>query len=162
MKKTMKKQKPKSKMDWKLLIIAFLSVIIVAFIGSLFTSPNTNTEWYESIKPSITPPNWVFPIVWNILFILIALSFYFALVKGDKKHVFVAFGINFILNILWSVLYFGLKSPLLAFFDILILLASIFYLVIFTFKIDKKSSYLLIPYLLWVGFATILNLLSIK
>jgi tryptophan-rich sensory protein len=156
-----KEKKSKCKINWKLLIIAFISVILVAFIGSQFTGPNTSTEWYESIKPSITPPNWVFPIVWNILFFLIALAFYFTLLKGNKSRVAVVFAINFILNILWSVLYFGLKNPLLAFIEIIVLWFSILYLVIFSFKIDKKAGWFLLPYLIWVSFAAILNVLSI-
>jgi len=155
------KKKSKYKINWKLLAIAFISVILVAFIGSQFTSPNTSTEWYDSIRPSITPPNWVFPIVWNILFFLIALAFYFTLLKGDKTKVAVAFAINFILNILWSALYFGLKDPLLAFIEIIILWVSILYMMMLSFKIDKKAGWFLLPYLLWVSFAAILNVLSV-
>jgi len=150
----------KRKLNMALLAIAFISVIIMAFLGSLFTSPNTNTTWYQSIKPSITPPDWVFPIAWNILFLLIAVSFYFVLVKKDKKSI-IFFAINFILNVLWSIFYFGLKNPLLAFIEIILLWLSIIFMIKFSYKIDKKSAYLLIPYLLWVSFAAVLNFLSI-
>lgn len=152
------------KINWKVLIISLLIVYGIALIGGLFTSGNTSGEWYESIKPSITPPNWVFPIVWNILFFLIALSLYFAWInakKKDKKNIIIVFGINFLLNILWSVLYFGLKTPLYAFIEILIFWISIISMIYVTYKIDKKAAYLLIPYLLWVSFAIILNYLSI-
>lgn len=149
------------KINCKLLSIAFISVIIVAFIGSLFTSSATKTQWYQEIKPSITPPNLVFPIAWSILFFLIALAFYFTLLKGNKSKVSLVFVINFILNILWSILYFGLKKPSFAFIEIIILWFSILYLVIFSFKIDKKAGWFLLPYLLWVSFAAILNFLSI-
>ena len=71
------------------------------------------------------------------------------------------FGINFILNIFWSVLYFGLKNPGLAFIEIILLEISIIAMIILTYKISKKSSYLLIPYFLWVAFASLLNFLSI-
>jgi translocator protein len=154
--------KKRGKTNFKLLIITFLIVILTAAIGSLFTSTNTKTLWYEQIKPSITPPNIVFPIVWGILFFLIAISFYFALLKGNKKLVSIVFGINFILNIIWSILYFGLKSPIVAFFEIIVLWISILYMLIFSYKIDKKAGYLLVPYLIWVSFAAVLNYLSIK
>ena len=150
--------------NWKILISSLLIVYAVAFIGSIFTSQNTDSEWYQSIKPDITPPNWVFPIVWNILFFLIALSLYFAWINAknpQKKKIALVFGINFILNILWSVFYFGMQNPLIAFIEIIFVLISILSMIFTTYKINKTSSYLLIPYLLWVGFASVLNYLSI-
>lgn len=152
------------KINWKILIASLILVYLAAFIGSLFTSPNTSTEWYESIKPSITPPRIVFPIVWNILFFLIGISLYLAWINTKEKQklkVGLVFTINLTLNILWSILYFGLKNPLLAFVEIIILLASIILMITTTYKINKTSSYLLWPYLIWVCFATILNILSI-
>jgi translocator protein len=153
------------KFDLKLLIISLVVVYLVAFIGSIFTSGSTSGEWYDSIKPSLTPPGWVFPIVWNILFFMIGLSLYFALQSSDnkqKKYVFIVFGINFFLNIFWSFLYFYLKNPFFAFIEIIVLLVSILSMIIVTWKIDKKSSYILVPYFLWVCFASLLNYLSIK
>ena len=77
----------KTKINWKVLIISLISVYAVAFIGSIFTTSAVKSAWYQSIKPAITPPNWVFPVVWNILFFLIALSLYFVWVsiKNIKK-----------------------------------------------------------------------------
>ena len=148
------------KINWKVLIVSLLIVYAIAVIGSLFTAGNTDTEWYESIKPSITPPNLVFPVVWNILFFLIALSLYFAWTAGkEKKKIIIFYGINFLLNILWSFLFFSWKRTRMAFFGLILLWLSILYLIIFTYKKDKKAAYLLIPYLLWVSFAGILNYL---
>ena len=153
------------KISWKKLILSLVIVYLVAFIGSIFTTKNVNTEWYESIRASITPPNWVFPIVWNILFFLIALSLYFVWINNQftniKTKIIIIYGVNFFLNIFWSFLFFYLKNPKFAFFEIFLLWISILYLIIFTFKINKKASYLLIPYLLWVSFAGVLNWLMI-
>jgi benzodiazapine receptor len=154
----------KHKINWKVLIICLIIVCAVALIGSIFTTKAVKSEWYQSIKPSITPPNWVFPVVWTILFFLIALSLYISWVKANKKQkndVILIYGINFILNIMWSVFYFGMKNPLIAFFEIIALLVSIIAMIGVSNKISKKAGYLLIPYLLWVGFALILNLLTI-
>ncbi len=155
----------KKKVNWKVLVFSFLIVFAVAFIGSLFTSSNTDTEWYNSIKPEITPPNWVFPVVWNILFILIAVALYFSWInsknKKDKKKIIAVFGINFILNIFWSILYFGLKNPFVAFIEIFFLWASIMFMIYASYRINKLAGYLLIPYLLWVSFAVILNYLTV-
>ena len=152
----------KKKYNWKVFLFSALIVfVLVGGIGSLFTSSRTDTVWYYSIKPDITPPNWVFPIVWNFLFILITFSLYFAWTnsrnKKQKKKVALLFGINFLLNILWSVLFFGLKQTQLAFFEIILLWFSILMVILGVNKISKKSSWLLLPYLIWVAFASILN-----
>ena len=154
----------KKKINWKVLIASLIVVYLVAAAGSVFTAGNTSGEWYDSIKPSITPPGWVFPIVWNILFFLIALSLYFAWTNAEgksKKKVALVFVINFMLNIAWSFFYFFLKNPALAFADIIFLEASIITMIIVTSKTNRKAAYLLIPYLLWVGFASVLNYLSL-
>lgn len=144
----------------KTLVICFIIIILVAYIGSLFTGNIAGKKWYSEGKSSITPPNFVFPIAWSILFFLIALSLFYAWTSSsekDKSKIFVMFGINFILNMLWSYLFFAIKQPLYAFIDLILLWISILTLVITTWKIDKKAAYLLIPYLLWVSFAGILN-----
>lgn len=153
--------KKKVKINWKVLILSLVIVYGVAFIGSIFTSGNVDTSWYQGIKPSITPPNYVFPIVWNILFFLIALSLYLAWVKAkkQKKIIAIVFGINLLLNAFWSYLFFELKRPTCSFFEIIILWISILSMIFVTRKIDRKAAWLLIPYLLWVVFAGILNYL---
>lgn len=155
----------RKKKNWKVLIVSLVIVYAVAFIGSFFTSPATDTSWYESIKPSITPPNWVFPIVWNVLFFLIGLSLYFSWINAKKKNVkkkiVIVFAINFALNILWSALYFGLKNPSASFIEIIFLELSIMSTIYVTYKIERKAAYLLVPYLVWVSFAAVLNYLSI-
>ncbi len=150
------------KIKYKVLIICLVIVYSIAFIGSLFTSGNTDSEWYISNKPSITPPNYFFPIAWNILFFLIALSLYFVWIKSKKKqkpNIATIFGINLILNVLWSFLFFKLQQPFWAFVDLIALWISICGMVYIAHHIDKKSGWLLVPYLLWVSFAGILNYL---
>ena len=145
-----------------ILILCFLFVYLFAFIGSAFTSTSVDSEWYQSVKPSLTPPNWVFPVVWNILFFLIALSLFFAWTKSNKKQktkVAILFSINLLLNVLWSLSFFFLKNPTLAFVDLILLEFSTIVIILFIKKIEKKSAWLLVPYLLWVGFAGILNYL---
>jgi len=154
------------KFNWKVFIACIIIVYLVAFVGSIFTSQNTNSAWYASIKPSITPPNFIFPIVWNILFFLIGLSLYFAWTakpkskkesKAAKRNIAIIFGINFLLNILWSFLFFYLKLPAVALVEIIVLWLSIIAMIAVTWKIRKLSAYLLIPYAPWVAFAGVLN-----
>ena len=153
-----------SKIKWKVLILSLLIVFIVGAIGSFFVSNQINSNWYKSVRAPITPPNFVFPIVWSILFLLIGISFYLCLAGADKKQktkVEIIFGINFILNILWSYFYFYLHNPVFSFADIILLEISILWMIFISYKINKKAGIILIPYFLWVGFAAVLNWLSI-
>ncbi len=149
------------KLNWRVLIISIIVVYAIGFLGSLFTSSSVNSSWYQNLKPIITPPNWIFPIVWNILFLLIALSIYFSWTgtksKELKKDIIISFGINLILNFLWSLVFFGLRNPALAFLELIILWISIAELLELTYKINMKAFWLLVPYITWVTFAGILN-----
>jgi len=149
----------------KVLIISLIVVFIVAFLGSLLTG-NVKSDWYQAIKPNITPPSFVFPIAWSILFFLIALSLCFSYInaktKIDKGNIGAVFAANFLVNIAWSLLFFYLKNPAAAFVDIIILWVSILLMIFVTRKTSKLASWLLVPYLLWVSFAVILNFLSIS
>jgi len=148
----------KKRINWKVLIISFIVVHLAALIGSLST--NADSEWYDSVKPSITPPNYVFPIVWTILFIFISLSLYLVWMnskKNQKKAIGIVFGINLILNALWSYLFFGLQNPLAAFYELILLWISIISMLILNYRINKSGFWMLMPYFLWVSFAGILN-----
>ena len=147
------------------LIISILICQLAGFIGSIFTS-STVSNWYLTLsKPSFNPPSWVFSPVWITLFLLMGISLYLVWIKDiNKKIVRIAltfFGIQLILNILWSVFFFGLKSPLLAFIEIIILWIFILITIIKFYRVSKTAAYLLIPYILWVGFAAVLNLLIV-
>lgn len=130
-------------------------------IGSIFTTPAIPT-WYANInKPSFRPPNWVFAPVWTILFLLMGIALFLILRKGLKnknvKIAFFFFIFHLVLNTLWSILFFGLESPFAAFIEIIFLWASILVSIILFLPISRIAGYLLIPYLLWVSFASILN-----
>ena len=151
----------KKGINWKVLISSLIIVAIVAGIGSLFTTQSTSSQWYQQIKPSITPPNYVFPIAWTILFIMIAISLYLSWISSkDKTRIAVIFSVNFLLNILWSIFYFGMRNPRFAFWEIITLWLSILSMLVVTRKTSKPAFWLLIPYLLWVSFAAVLNFLS--
>ncbi|MFW6226437.1 MAG: TspO/MBR family protein [bacterium] len=147
------------KINYKVLIASLVVVYFIGFAGGLFTDTG---DWYDSIKPEITPPGYVFAIVWNILFFLIAISIYTSYVKGSKEQkliVLMLFGINLLLNFLWSVIFFGMQNPVLAFYELILFGISIISLIYYNYKINKFSSYLLIPYLIWICFAGYLNYL---
>ena len=142
------------------LIISILIPLVIGFLGSFFTAGSVDS-WYTTInKPSFNPPDWIFAPVWTILFILIGLSFYLVWRKNfgeDRKKVFTVYSLQLLFNLLWSVFFFGLKSPLLGLIDIIILLSFIIFNTIIFFKVSKTAGILFLPYLIWVSFASILN-----
>jgi len=152
----------KKRVNWKVFLVSLLIVYFFAFLGSLFTSSAVKTPWYESVKPSITPPNWLFPVVWTVLFFLIAVSLYLSWIYSrNKKTIALVFGINLFLNFLWSVIYFGMRNPQIAFFEIILLWLSILAMMSKSYKVNKTACYLLLPYIVWVSFAAVLNYLSV-
>ncbi|MFH1587045.1 MAG: TspO/MBR family protein [Candidatus Diapherotrites archaeon] len=144
------------------LVAAILVSQAAGIIGSVFTFSSIPT-WYAILdKPFFSPPNWVFGPVWIILYTLIGISAYLIWKKGlEKSEVKIAlgfFGLQLVLNAFWSIIFFGLKMPLVAFIEIIILLALIIITILKFHKISKKAALLMVPYALWVGFASILNL----
>ncbi len=140
------------------------SVIICQFagvIGSVFTASSLESWYFLLEKPSFSPQSWVFFPVWTILYTLMGVSLYLVWEQGlqqkeVKTGVFL-FGLQLGLNILWSFLFFGLRSPYYAFLEILMLWAAILLTMIQFWKVSKAASLLLIPYILWVSFAALLN-----
>jgi translocator protein len=149
------------KINYFKLVFSIVICQLAGFIGSFFTVSSVST-WYLTLnKPFFNPPGWLFGPVWIILYFLMGISLYIVWNKGIKssksKIALSVFGLQLILNSLWSILFFGLKSPLLAFVEIIILWIAILSTLIYFHRISKIASYLLIPYILWVSFAAILN-----
>ncbi|WP_334167450.1 TspO/MBR family protein [Phocaeicola paurosaccharolyticus] len=143
-------------------IISSLSIIfclIIGFISSMFQTESM-ISWYPTLEKSVlTPPGFVFPIVWTLLYICIGISLaYILLQEPEKKFVLVFLWSSQILfNFLWSILFFYMKSPLLGFIDIILLDIVVILFIICSFKSSKVSSLLFIPYLVWLVLATYLN-----
>ncbi len=143
------------------LIVSLLICQAAGFLGSLVTTPSIPV-WYASLeKPSFSPPNWVFSPVWITLYALMGISLYL-LWREDTKipKVQIAlffFVVQLILNIGWSMVFFGLKLPLLAFIEILLLWIAILLTILRAVKVSKTAGLLLLPYILWVSFAAGLN-----
>jgi tryptophan-rich sensory protein len=145
------------------LTIAIGISLLAGLIGSFFTF-NSIQEWYRFLeKPALNPPNWVFGPIWTLLYILMGIALFLIWKKGWKnKEVKIAINIFFIqlvLNALWSILFFGLQNPLLAFVEIIILWILIVVTMAKFYQISKPAMGLLVPYLLWVSFAGYLNAL---
>lgn len=143
---------------WKF-IIAVVGAEAVGSLGVIFTSSNITT-WYATVnKASFNPPNWLFGPAWTILFFLMGWAFYLVWTNSakNKSRAYGVFAIQFVLNILWSAIFFGLKLPEWAFLEIILLWLAIIWTILEFHKISKPAAWLLVPYLLWVTFASVLN-----
>jgi tryptophan-rich sensory protein len=151
-------------MNFKEILKVFGFILLcqtAGIIGSFFTFDSIS-GWYAGlVKPEFSPPNWIFGPVWITLYTLMGISAYMVYKKGfEKKKVKLAlafFSGQLILNALWSILFFGLQSPISALVCIILLLFMIISTIVLFWRISKNAALLMIPYVLWVSFASILN-----
>lgn len=142
------------------LILFILLCQSAGLLGTLFTLDSITT-WYQFLnKPEFSPPNWLFGPVWTLLYTLMGISIfliYEAKTSQPKTLAYTFFGIQLGLNALWSIIFFGLQQPVIAFINIILMWIFIILSIIYFYKINKTASLLLIPYLAWVSFASVLN-----
>ena len=130
------------------------SVILAAFIGSMASAAAGTDVWYLTLnKSQLNPPSYIFGLVWPILYILMMVSAFLT-----YRKVFSVFLIQLIFNAAWSWLFFRFQMPLVALFDIYILIIINIYLLYLMYKESKIGFLLFIPYVLWISFASYLNL----
>jgi tryptophan-rich sensory protein len=151
---------PASNQSFTVPILAALGCVIALVLGGALTRPNL--DWYATLqKPGFTPPNGVFPIVWPILYALMALSAWIAWrapgKESDRKLAFIWFFIQLAVGVLWSVAFFALHSPGLGLLVIMALLIAIVITIVLFDRLSRTAALLLIPLALWVCFATGLN-----
>ena len=147
-----------SNLNLKNLFINLAIPLSVGFISSFLTKDSMNM--YKNVnQPEFAPPSTIFPVVWTILYILMGISSYIV-VESDSnlkgKSIFVYY-MQLIVNFFWPIIFFNLRMYLFAFFWLLLLWILTFYMIILFKKINKLSSYIQIPYLLWLTFASFLN-----
>lgn len=143
--------------EWVKLVAAILICQAAGFIGSIFTYSSVST-WYQDInKPGFNPPDWVFAPVWFSLFTLMGISLYEVWGEEKAKIPIVLFSSQLILNVVWSFLFFGLHLPFYALAEVIMLWIAILATIISFFRISKSAALLMIPYLLWVSLAAVLN-----
>lgn len=134
--------------------------LVPGFVGSFFT--DSASGWYQNLnKPFFNPPGWVFGPVWTALYIMMGISAFLVWQKGIPKRkvkiALVFFAIQLLLNAIWTPLFFGLKSPLAAFIDIMFLWLAVLITIALFYKLSRAAAFLLTPYILWVTFAAVLN-----
>lgn len=143
------------------LIISVVGCELVGILGSVLTV-SAISGWYMTLnKPFFSPPNWVFGPVWTILYFLMGVSFYLIWIRGfQEKRAKTAsrfFAAQLVLNFIWSPVFFGLRSPELG----LVVIVAMWVMIVMTmmkfYPLSRWAFYLLVPYVLWVSFATVLN-----
>ena len=140
------------------LVFSILICQSAGFIGALFTTPNIDS-WYTSLeKPLFNPPSWIFGPVWTFLYLLMGLALYLILINKKRKTVALwLFGAQLALNSVWSIIFFCLNNPFLAFIELVVLLIFIALTIWQFWRINVKAAALLIPYIMWGTFALLLN-----
>lgn len=147
------------KIQWKKLIICIAIPLAVGGLSAFLT--RNSMETFDSLsKPPLSPPGWLFPIVWSILFVLMGIASYLVLVSDKparSKTALTVYGIQLAFNFFWSIIFFNLEMYLFAFFWLIALWILIIITTVLFWRIDEKAGYLMLPYLVWVTFAAYLN-----
>lgn len=143
-------------------IVALGSLSGMFSMGMLSTYSGINAMlWYNGLNKLIDVPGVVFPIVWTILYILMGISLYLVVIAKrnmSRPRAQKLFVVQLILNLLWSLIFFGLRLPLFALIEMIALLAFIIFYMRASYRVNKAAAYLMIPYVVWVCFALFLNL----
>lgn len=141
-----------------------VSILICLAVGGIsgYITANEIPAWYMTLnKPSFNPPNWIFAPVWTTLYILMGISFWMIWKSGAEETVknkaMVFFIVQLVLNFFWSIIFFNFHQLGFALAEIVLLWIFILLSVISFYPISKAASYLLIPYICWVSFASVLN-----
>ncbi len=145
-------------------LIAFMVLCVIISTASAAVTSTSVTDWYPTLeKPFFTPPNWLFGPAWSLIYALIAISGWRVWSKtgllahtGGRK-IFIIYGVQLTLNLFWSFLFFGAESPLAGLIDIVPLFAMIIVNIVVFARVDRIASWMMVPYAVWVGYATLLN-----
>lgn len=135
--------------------------LLTGFLGSFVTKDSVST-WYANLsRPSFTPPDWTFGVVWPILYVMMGISAFLIWDMGlDKRQVKIALGLfmlQLVLNSLWTPIFFGLHMISIALIEIVLLWVAILLTIFAFWRISRSFTFFLFPYILWVSFAVILN-----
>lgn len=146
------------KIQWKKRIICILIPLAVGDFSALLTQ-NSMQAFDTVTKPPLSPPGWLFPVVWTVLYILMGIASYLVSVsKAPNRTALTVYGIQLAFNFFWSIIFFNWELYLFAFIWLIVLWVLIVITTFLFSKISKTAGYLMIPYLLWVTFAGYLNL----
>ena len=147
------------KIKWTDLIIWIVGTELAGALSALLSGGNFSAYYNTIEQPPLAPPGWLFPVAWSILYALMGVSAYMIWNSGDprRKRAVILYGCQLFVNILWTPVFFGLKSLQGATFIVILLLLLIIAMMISFYRISRTAAYLNIPYLLWTFFAAYLT-----
>ena len=145
--------------QWKSLLVILLIILAAAGLSGLLTAGSME-KYTGMYQPPLAPPGWLFPVVWTILYILMAVAAWRVYISNapEKKTALITYAVQLLVNVLWPVLFFKFDAYLLAFAWLLLLWYLVFIMLKQFYKIDPLAGKLIVPYLLWITFAGYLNL----
>ena len=143
------------------LIISILIPLVVGSVAGYFTTAGVNGWYAAAAKPSFNPPNWIFAPVWTTLYILMGIALYLVWKheadKEVKQTALILFAVQLTLNFFWSFIFFSLQQTGWAMAEIMVMWVAILFTILWFGKISPAAAWLLVPYICWVSFATVLN-----
>ncbi len=143
------------------LVLSILIPLITGSLAGFFTSTGVKGWYAVANKPSFNPPNWIFAPVWTALYILMGIALFLiwrsAAEKSIKQTALLLFAIQLLLNFFWSLIFFSLRQTGWAFLEIIAMWIAILLTMIWFNKISATATWLMVPYILWVSFAAVLN-----
>ena len=147
---------------WALRLMLSLTVPLLVGGGAGWATAQGVRDWYPDLaKPPFNPPGWVFGPVWTLLYVLMGVAFFLIWRKvgtsPSARGAMAAYGIQLLLNFLWSFVFFGARAPGWAFLEILLLWVALSWTVVLFFRVSTWAGWLMVPYLGWVTFASVLN-----
>lgn len=149
------------KIRWKPLIICLVIPLAVGGLSAFLT--RDGMEAFQKLnQPPLSPPGWLFPVVWTILFLLMGIASYLVFTSKESRDAvntaLLVYGIQLVVNFFWSIFFFNLGAYLFSFFWLILLWVLILAVLLLFRRISRAAGYLMLPYLLWVSFAGYLNL----
>jgi tryptophan-rich sensory protein len=143
------------------LVVCIILCEGAGLLGAVFTMPRIR-DWYQTLKkPAFSPPDWLFGPAWTTLYLLMGIALFLVWSRGlghsAVRLAVIIFAVQLVLNVLWSVLFFGMKLPLAGLIEIVLLWIAILLTIIYSSAVSRPAGILLVPYILWVSFATALN-----
>ena len=149
------------KIKWKTLLISIAIPLLVGAVAGLLTM-NSMEQFSQLVKPLLSPPGWLFPVVWTILYTLMGIASYLVYTsgapKGQVSSALTRYALQLAVNFFWSIFFFVFNWYLFSFFWLVLLWILVFATLISFYRVSKPAGWLLLPYLLWVTFAAYLNL----
>lgn len=143
------------------LLISILIPLLTGSIAGFFTTAGVNGWYSAAVKPSFNPPNWIFAPVWTALYILMGIALYLIwksdAEKSVKQTALILFAVPLVLNFFWSFIFFSLQQTGWAFVEIIVMWLAILVTILWFVKISSTAAWLLVPYISWVSFASVLN-----